>query len=81
MKKENVCSRILLAKNNAGRVGFCEDCDVVELEIGPMSLRITAEDLPLVVLLIKDASERLAYYRLEKDYKANELNINLGNVH
>lgn len=81
MKKDSACSRILLAKNIAGRVGFCEDCDVVELELGAMSLRIAAEDLHFVALLIKDADVRLAYYRLEKDYKARELNINPCNVH
>ena len=81
MKKDSACSRILLAKNIAGRVGLCEECDVVELELGAMSLRITAEDLHFVALLIKDADVRLAYHRLAKDYKALEPNINPCNVH
>lgn len=44
MDKNASCVRILLAKNEAGRVGYCEGCDVVELEIGAMSLRIDAKD-------------------------------------
>jgi hypothetical protein len=66
MDKKESCIRILLAKNAAGRVGFCETCDAVELEIGPMSLRIVADDLHYLAQLIKEADIRLSYYRLEK---------------
>jgi hypothetical protein len=66
MKTEVSCLRVLLAKNAAGRVGFCETCDVVELEIGAMSLRIVADDLHYLAQLIKEADIRLSYYRLEQ---------------
>ena len=81
MQKEESCLRILLAKNAAGRIGFCENCDVVELEIGAISLRITAEDLHIVALLVKDADVRLVYYRLEKEYQSREKPLNDCNVH
>ena len=81
MQKEESCLRILLAKNAAGRIGFCENCDVAELEIGAISLRITAEDLHIVALLVKDADVRLAYYRLEKEYQSREKPLNDCNVH
>lgn len=81
MQEEESCLRILLAKNDAGRIGFCENCDVVELEIGAVSLRITAEDLHYVALIIKDADVRLAYYRLEKEYQAREKALIDCNVH
>ncbi len=81
MKKEDSCLRVLLAKNQAGRVGFCETCDVVELEIGAISIRITAEDLHQVTQLLKDADVRLAYYRLEKSHKEHETQLNLCNIH
>ena len=58
--------RILLAKNIAGSVAFCEACDVVEMVIGAISLRIDAESLESLSFLLKDADMRLNYYRLKK---------------
>ena len=59
-------SRILLAKNTSGSIAFCESCDVIELEIGSISMRIDAPSLEVLSLLLKDADIRLSYYRLEK---------------
>lgn len=73
MDKKPSCTRVLLTKNEAGRVGYCEDCDVVELEIGAISLRIVAADLHHVAQLLKEADTRLGYYRLEQDYKPHEI--------
>ena len=81
MNKDASCLRVLLAKNEAGRVGYCEGCDVVELEIGAMSLRIDAKDLHFLANLFKDADVRLAYYRLEKDYEQPKPAANIGHVH
>ena len=66
MTPKNQHARILLAKNTAGAVAFCEGCDVVEMEIGAISLRIDAESLEALSILLKDADVRLSYYRLEK---------------
>ena len=66
MTPKNQHARILLAKNTAGAVAFCESCDVVEMEIGAISLRIDAESLEALSILLKDADVRLSYYRLEK---------------
>lgn len=65
MTPKNQHARILLAKNTAGAIAFCEACDVVEMEIGAISLRIDAESLEALSLLLKDANTRLHYYRLE----------------
>jgi hypothetical protein len=65
MTPKNQHARVLLAKNNAGAIAFCEACDVVEMEIGAISLRIDAESLEALSILLKDANTRLSYYRLE----------------
>jgi hypothetical protein len=65
MIPKNQHARLLLAKNTAGAIAFCEACDVVEMEIGAISLRIDAESLEALSLLLKDANTRLNYYRLE----------------
>lgn len=66
MTPKNSHSRILLAKNESGAIAFCEACDVVELEIGAVSMRIDAQSLKALNDLLKDADMRLNYYRLEK---------------
>ena len=66
MAPKNQHSRILLAKNASGSVAFCESCDVIELEIGAISMRIDALSLEALSMLVKDADIRLNYYRLEK---------------
>ena len=66
MSPKNQHARILLAKNTSGSIAFCEACDVVEMEIGAISLRIDAESLEALSTLLKDADVRLSYYRLEK---------------
>ena len=67
MNPKNQHARLLLAKNTAGAIAFCEACDVVEMEIGAISLRVDAESLEALSLLLKDANSRLNYYRLESD--------------
>ncbi len=56
--------RLLLAKNTAGTVEFCEGCEVVELNVGATSLRFYMEDLAVLATLLRDADARLQYYQL-----------------
>lgn len=66
MSPKNQHLRILLAKNESGSIAFCESCDVVELEIGAISVRIDAQSLEALSGLFKDANIRLNYYCSEK---------------
>ena len=66
MSPKNQHSRVLLAKNENGSIAYCEGCDVVELELGAVSVRVDAESLETLSGLFKDANIRLNYYRLEK---------------
>jgi len=66
MSSKNAHKRILLNKNSSGQVEFCEACDVVEIAVGPVSIRMHAPDLEQFSALIKEAEMRLDYYNLEK---------------
>ena len=66
MSLKNQHSRILLAKNENGSLAYCEGCDVVELELGAVSMRVDAQSLETLNSLFKVANIRLNYYRLEK---------------
>lgn len=74
MSPKNQHSRILLAKSESGSIAFCEACDVVELEMGAISMRIDAQSLAVFSSLFKDADIRLNYYRLEKEQSSFEQN-------
>ncbi|MDP2153736.1 MAG: hypothetical protein Q8J66_08780 [Methylotenera sp.] len=60
------CLRVLLSKNESGQIIFCENCNVAELELGAISLRIDAGTLHALRGLLADAVTRLALYQQEK---------------
>lgn len=80
MSPKNEHNRILLNKNTIGRVEFCEGCDVVELEVGAISLRLHAQDMSQFSALIKEAELRLHFCRLEAARHEAEL-MKIGGVH
>jgi hypothetical protein len=67
MSPKNEHKRILLNKNQSGQVEYCEACDVVEMEVGPVSIRLHAQDLASFSALILAAEMRLSFYNVEKD--------------
>ncbi|WP_200876862.1 DUF6686 family protein [Methylotenera sp. L2L1] len=70
------CLRILLSKNESGQIVFCENCNVAELELGAISLRIDAGTLHTLKALLADADTRLALYQQEKASYAQQSAIN-----
>ena len=80
MNPKNGHNRILLNKNASGRVEFCEGCDVVELEIDAISVRLHAQDMPQFSALIKEAELRLHIYRLETARRKAE-SMKMGGIH
>lgn len=80
MNPKNTHSRILLNKNTAGQIEFCEGCDVIELEVGAISLRLHAEDLRQFSALVQEAELRLRYYRIEKARFETEM-MKISGVH
>lgn len=53
---------------------------MVELEIGPVSLRLHAQDLELFSELVQDAELRLRYYKTEKEKFETEM-VKVGGIH
>ncbi len=66
-------AHILLSENQAGSVGFCETCNVLELEFGAISLRIDEQSLTYISKLLKDAEFRLNAYKNEKQRFLNNI--------
>lgn len=66
MKSKNEHNRKQLSKNASGRIEFCEECNVVELEIGAFSIRLHAQDLSILNHLIREADFNLNFHQLEK---------------
>ena len=80
MSQKNEHRRILLNKNHSGLVEYCERCEVVEIEIGPVSIRLQAQDLELFSTLIQEADSRLRCYNMEKArFEADVLKV--GGIH
>jgi hypothetical protein len=77
---KNSHHQILLNQNPCGRVAYCESCAVIELEVGPVSLRIHADDLSLFSELIQASETRLRHYQMQKEKFDQEM-IHLGEIH
>lgn len=80
MNPKNTHKRIVLNKNQSGLVEYCEGCNVVELEVGPVSLRLHAQDLELFSELIQEAEMHLRYYKMEKAKFETEM-VKVGGIH
>lgn len=80
MNPKNTHKRIVLSQNKSGKVEYCEGCDVVEMDIGPVSVRLHAQDLALFSTLMQEAEMHLRYYQLEKTKFETEV-IEVGHMH
>ncbi|MDI1363240.1 hypothetical protein [Methylotenera sp.] len=78
MKPRSQHSRILLSRNEGGAIAFCESCDVLELEIGAVSLRIDSHSLDLLSKLINEAATSMKSYKQEKARFTQEMQQNFG---
>lgn len=60
MKSTRQCKRIKLAGGESCRVLFCESCNVAELEIGALSLRLDSPALQGLAEVLQEAKTALA---------------------
>ena len=67
MATDNLCHRILLAKNQGCKIIYCEECDVTELEIGAISLRLESESIEQLYTVLKEATSKLEAYKKFKN--------------
>ncbi|WP_020167269.1 MULTISPECIES: hypothetical protein [Methylotenera] len=57
--KEAFCEKLILADSLGVRLTYCQDCNVVELEIGAISLRLNPDVIQRVANLMMKASLQL----------------------
>ena len=72
MATDNLCHRILLAKNQGCKIIYCEECDVTELEIGAISLRLESESIEHLYAVLKEATSKLAAYKQFKNQATDQ---------
>lgn len=53
------CEKIILAENFGVRLIYCKKCDVVELEIGAISLRLEPTHMQQIANILMKASLKL----------------------
>ena len=55
----NPCEKIILAENFDVRLIYCKKCDVIELEIGAISLRLEPTHMQQIANIMMKASLKL----------------------
>jgi hypothetical protein len=60
MVSPNICNRIVLAGCQGCRVLYCEACNVAEVEIGALSLRLEIYAFNSLGEMVKEAGKKLA---------------------
>ena len=78
MRPRNQLSKILLSRNEGGAIAFCESCDLLELEIGAVSLRLDSLSLELLCQLMNEASASMKIYKQEKAKFTEAMQQNFG---
>lgn len=53
------CEKLILAESLGVRLIYCKNCNVVELEIGAISVRLAAADMQQIANLMMKASLKL----------------------
>lgn len=79
MKPSNSCKRVLLAGKDGCRVLFCEDCNVAEVEVGALSLRLEVHAFNTLTEMLQEAARILASFAAVKSQQ--NMQGLAGNVH
>ncbi|MDR5170954.1 hypothetical protein IHQ56_03885 [Methylobacillus flagellatus] len=79
MKTANNCRRVVLAGAEGCRVLYCEECNVMEIEVGALSLRLEDHAFNSLAEMIQEAATRLAIYSANKSH--SQFTASIKNVH
>jgi len=79
MKPANSCKRVVLAGQDGCRVLYCEECNVAELEVGALSLRLDMHAFNTLHELLQEAAAKVAVFNAAK--AEHELMAGVRNVH
>ena len=55
----NACDKLILAEGLGVRLIYCKNCDVIELEIGAISMRLSPNHVQQIANVMMKASLRL----------------------
>ncbi|HEY8119353.1 MAG TPA: hypothetical protein VIE91_08955 [Methylophilaceae bacterium] len=78
MKPSNNCKRVILAGKDGCRVMFCEDCNVAEVEVGALSLRLEVQAFTTLSEMLQEAAATASFTALKRQQNLRGM---LGNVH
>jgi hypothetical protein len=70
--KQNSCEKIILADSLGVRLIYCPDCEVVELVLGSISVRLSPDAIQRIANIMMKASLKLD--GLEHEIKSLKLN-------
>jgi hypothetical protein len=79
MESSNSCHRVVLAGNAGCRVLYCEECNVAEVEVGALSLRLEMAAFHSLGEMLQEAMSSLAKIDSAKSGRNNYSHI--GNMH
>lgn len=79
MKSEKICKRITLAGGQGCRILYCEECNVAEMEIGSLSLRLEVEAFSTLASMAQEGLAKLALLNEAKMHA--RLAAGMRNVH
>lgn len=78
MNQNEPCKRVLLAGENGCRVVYCEACQVAELEIGALSLRLEERSLHQVHKTLEQALIKLSVLKalqISPEFRFDQLDL------
>ena len=71
--KEAFCDKLILADSLGVRLTYCQNCNVVELEIGAISLRLNPDVIQQVANIMMKASLQLDHVEaVNRTIKSNQ---------
>ncbi|SNR76194.1 hypothetical protein SAMN05192560_0944 [Methylobacillus rhizosphaerae] len=79
MKTANNCKRVVLAGGEGCRVLYCEECNVAEVEVGALSLRLEAHAFNSLAEMMQEAAARLAIHYANNSH--SQFTASVKNVH
>ncbi|HEY0562755.1 MAG TPA: hypothetical protein VGD04_05470 [Methylophilus sp.] len=57
--KKDICTKVILAESLGVRLVYCQRCEVVELELGAISIKLSPDKIQRIANLLMKASLRL----------------------
>jgi hypothetical protein len=78
MKKEETCKRILLAGTEGCRVIYCEACNIAEMELGAISVRLEFSAIHNLQAVLAQAAMKLSVLkaiRVSPDFEFGKLDL------